>query len=451
MFMENGWKVINFYELLILIKKRQEICNADNMFNSIILIVQVLASALLPQERKVLVYQNATYEPEIRTVLLYPEFGNESTYLRSSVAPFSRQDLILEFDDLVQDPEDYKVRIIACDWDWNESDLRPLDYLVDYNEFNIQRYEFSVDVKLKYVHYWFQVPRVTRPGNYLLVVYRGTNEKDIVLSHRFMIYGDQISIGVTSNLNGLTSVDRTRQQLDFVLNYGKVNIPNPLEQVRVVVRQNQRWDNTIAFLQPSFLREVDAQLEYRFFNFENAFFAGSEFRFFDMRSLMYPGQNVAYVERQKRPIEVVLAADKFRGTEAYSRLEDINGDFIVANSDTGNGVIESDYVRVIFSLVHNQKIPGEVYVVGQMNNYNLTPENRMQYQAATGTYQATLLLKQGWYNYKYEVKSDSLPVNYFEGSHFETENEYEIFVYYDPLTERGEYLMGYKKIRINPF
>lgn len=420
-------------------------------FITSVLILIISISGWISQDRKVLVFQNATYEPEIRTVLVYPEYGNESPYLRPAVAPLGNQDLILEFDDLVQDSEDYRVKIIACNSDWTESELRSLDYLDDFNEFNIQRYEYSIDVKLNYVHYWFPVPRVKRPGNYLLVAYRGTDQKDIILSHRFMVYGEQMSVGITSSLNGLSSVDRKRQQIDFVVNYGKAEIRNPMEQIKVVIRQNQRWDNAITTLKPTFVREIDSQLEYRFFNFENAFMAGTEFRFFDMRSLQYPGQNVAYVDRQKRPISVVLGLDKFRGTEAYSRIEDINGDFVVANADTGEGVVQSDYVQVSFNLESDEKINGEIYVVGQMNNYNLTPENRMSYDASTGIYHASLLLKQGWYNYKYEVQGDSQPVNYFGGDHFETENEYEIFVYLDPLTERGEYLMGYKKIRLNSF
>lgn len=411
--------------------------------------------SLLPhtkgQDKKILVYENVTYEAEIRTVILYPESENRATYLRPSVAPFANQNLMLEFDDLVQDPEDYRVKIIACEADWTASDLRSLDYLFDYNEFNIQQYEFSVDVKLNYVHYWFRVPQVKRPGNYLLVAYRGDNENDIILSHRFMIYGDQMNVGVISNLRGLTSADRNRQQLDFLVGYGKLEMRNPLEQVRVVIRQNRRWDNAIMLRKPSFVREMDGELEYRFFNFENAFYAGSEFRFFDMRSLMYPGQNVAYANRQQRPVQVFLGIDPFRGTEAYSIIEDLNGGFVVANTDTGNGVVESDYVEVTFRLESSEKVNGQVYVVGQMNNYNLTPSNLMKYNAGEKIYQARLLLKQGWYNYKYEVKSDSLPVNYFEGDHYETENEYEIFVYYDPLTERGEYLMGYTRVTLNAF
>ena len=332
---------------------------------------------------------------------------------------------------------------------WSKSDLRSLDYLDDYNEFNIQQYEFSVDVKLSYVHYKFPIPRVTRPGNYLLVAYRGSNEKDIILSHRFMIYGEEMSVGITSNLRGLTSVDRKRQQIDFIVNYGKVEMRNPLEQVRVVIRQNQRWDNALQLNKPSFVREMDGQLEYQFFNYENAFYGGSEFRFFDMRSLQYPGQNVAFANRQQRPVQVVLGRDKFRGTEAYSLIEDLNGDFVIANSDTGNGIIESDYVEVTFNLDYDKDFKGEIYVVGQMNNYILSPANRMNYDESKEIYSTRLLLKQGWYNYKYEVKSDSLPINFFEGDHYETENSYEIFVYYDPLTERGEYLMGYKEVRLN--
>ena len=81
------------------------------------------------------------------------------------------------------------------------------------------------------------------------------------------------------------------------------------------------------------------------------------FRFFDMRSLRAPGQNVAYTDLNTRPSMVILAKDEPRIFEVYSLLRDLNGDFIIANLDTGNGPVESDYVDVVFTL-ESEQIPG---------------------------------------------------------------------------------------------
>lgn len=416
----------------------------------LVLILSLLPSGFIPvQQTKKLLYENATYEPEIRTVRLYPFDGTGSDRRDPSVAPLDNQRLLLEFDDLVDAPEDYRVKIIACDADWTPNRLRSMDYLSEYNEFNINKYEFSVDTKLAYIHYTFPLPRVSRPGNYLLVAYRNANEKEIILSHRFMIYSDEVTIQPTSSLNGLTSISRTNQQIDFTVSYPNLDIKNPMQQVDVVIRQNQRWNTVISGLKPNILREFDKELEYRFFNEENNFAGGSEYRFFDMRSLRYPGQNVAFVNRETRPITIVLGKDKPRGSEVYSRLDDLNGNFAVSNSDTGNGVVESDYVTVRFTLESDQPVPGRVYVVGLMNEYRHEPANELTYDRASHTYQGTQLLKQGWYNYAYEVRGDTLKANYFEGDHYETENEYEIFVYLHPLDNRGDLLVSYRHITLN--
>jgi hypothetical protein len=416
--------------------------------NFLLFLIPLLHIGWASQGDKKLRYEDWSYEPEIRTVMLYPFTGRPEDMLQSPSVPLQRQNLMLEFDDLVESPEDYQVKLIHCNADWSPSRLRPLDYLNDYNEFNINQYEFSVDTKISYVHYRFAVPQVTIPGNYLLVAYRRNNERDIILTRRMMVFDNRVQVGLSSDLRGLTAISRTNQQLDFFINYRDFPMQNPTEQIRVLVRQNQRWDNTVMAEQPTYFREIDKTLEYRYFAEEEYFYGGSEFRFFDMRSLRAPGQNVAYSDLKTRPSTIVLAKDKPRIYEVYSLLQDLNGDFIVANIDTGNGVIESDYVEVVFTL-ETEKLPGNVYLLGKMNNYHRIPDNQMRYIPARGAYQGKQILKQGWYDYQYLIENDTLSPNYIEGDHFETENQYEVFVYFKPMTSRGEQLIGYTSVVLN--
>ncbi|MBL6449424.1 DUF5103 domain-containing protein [Fulvivirga sp. 29W222] len=398
-------------------------------------------------QNKKLVYKDATYEPEIRTVQLYPYTGNANAVLSPSVATLNNNNLLLEFDDLVQAPENYRVKIIHCNSDWTPSRLRSLDYLYDYNEFNIDNYQLSVDTKLSYVHYKFKIPSLKVPGNYLLVAYRGTDESDIILSKRFMLFNSLVSINLLSDLTGLSSNNRLNQQLDFTIDYNDYPLQNPMENVSIVIRQNQRWDNAITTLRPNFIRENINQLEYRFFNYENNFKGGNEFRFFDMRSLRYPGQNVQRANINTRPTLIDLMIDKPRIYQPYTQYDDLNGEYFIANSDTGNGSVQSDYVTVRFHLKAS-KVNGEVYVIGEMNNWNL--QDRMNYDEVSGLYNGEMILKQGYYDYQYYIKGDTLRSNYFEGDHFQTENEYEIFVYYKPPTSRSELLIGYGYYEMNP-
>jgi hypothetical protein len=59
------------------------------------------------------------------------------------------------------------------------------------------------------------------------------------------------------------------------------------------------------------------------------------------------------------------------------------------------------------------------------------------------------LLKQGLYNYQYWVESSKGNGFQIEGSHFETENIYEIFVYYRPFRPNADLLVGYYLIQVN--
>ena len=117
------------------------------------------------------------------------------------------------------------------------------------------------------------------------------------------------------------------QQLNFTVNYKNLTILNPLLDVHVNIRQNQRWDNMATDVRPSFTREIEKELEYRFFEEDKMFRGGNEFRFFDLRSLNNPGRNVGYVAKSSKPYEVYIAKDKSRADEAYGQYDDINGGY----------------------------------------------------------------------------------------------------------------------------
>jgi hypothetical protein len=73
----------------------------------------------------------------------------------------------------------------------------------------------------------------------------------------------------------------------------------------------------------------------------------------------------------------------------------------------------------------------------------------MSYNSGKGVYELSLYLKQGFYNYQYFVDSPQLSSDYFEGSHFETENVYEVLVYYRPFRPNADLLVGYFVIPVN--
>jgi len=162
-----------------------------------------------------------------------------------------------------------------------------------------------------------------------------------------------------------------------------------------------------------------------------------------LRSLNNPGRNVGYVNRSVKPFEVYIAKDKSRSDEAYAQYMDMNGNFMIDNYDYRD-VAFSNYAYINFALA-SPPVKGDVYVTGGFNYWNLDQQNKMQYDSAQRIYTSRILLKQGWYDYQYYVKSKTLPPYYFEGSHYQTENLYEVFVYYRSFQPQADLLVGYIK------
>lgn len=386
---------------------------------------------------------DAVYEEKIQTVRLFPQ----GSPLAPPVTRLGQWNLILDFDELTTDRDTYFARILHCNYNWTQSSLQELDYISDYNEFPINNSDFSVDTHLPYVHYWFNIPAVKLPGNYVVVVYRGSDKDDILLSRRFMVFDPRVSFLKDPNSVGAGSVAREHQQINFTVNHSNVEILNPMQDVKVNIRQNQRWDNMATDLKPTFIRDIQKELEYRFFEESKMFRGGNEFRFFDLRSLNNPGRNVGYVNRNAKPPEVYIARDKPRADEAYAQYEDLNGNFIIGNLDFQDPAT-TNYAYVTFSLT-SPPLNADVYVAGALNYWNLNARNKMSYDSTAGLYTSRMLLKQGWYDYQYVVRGKGLPSDYYEGTYFQTENRYEVFVYYRPFQPQADLLIGYLSFEEN--
>lgn len=413
-----------------------------------IILTIIYALTLFPQQKK-LVFENRTYEAEIKTVQLYSQKQEFRSNLLPAVTSINQNDLMLEFDDLRNDINNYYARVIHCKYNWEPSSLRDLDYMTEYNEFNVNDYAYSSNTYIPYVHYQFNLPRVKLPGNYLLVVYRDGNKNDIILSHRFMVYDQRTTINQDNQTSGALALRSTNQQLNFIIGYQGLNIVNPLETVHIVVRQNQRWDNAKTDVKPSFVREDRSQIEYRLFGDDKFFEAGNEFRFVDFRSVNFPGQQTDRIDKNVKPFHLWVQPDFPRNTQVYSQYPDLNGQFAIENLDNGDSRTASQYINVTFTLKSEERSASKIFVLGAFNQWIRNDESRMLFDASKGVYSNSVLLKQGWYNYQYLLEDKNLPPLYLEGSHFETENFYEVFFYYTPFQPNADLLVGYFVIPVN--
>jgi hypothetical protein len=406
----------------------------------------MLLSATLMAQKK-LVFTDHSYEEQIRTVILYPQQGGPRDNIYPAAVPLQQQNLMLEFDDLQEERNSYYVKLIHCNYDWSKSALSDLDFMSSYNEYPVNDYTLSSNTSLRYFHCRFLVPPVKLPGNYLLVAYREGDEEDIILSKRLLVYTNNVSFKDDRQLQGLGTLKTSNQQLNFNLSYTGIEIVNPYETVHTVIRQNQRWDNARMEVKPSFIREDKKEIEYRFFDQDKHFAAGNEFRFVDFRSLNFPGQNTGRLDRSQRPFGLTVQTDRTRQNDVYAQYRDLNGQFIIENLDYREAAALGDYLYVTFTFAATS-VGGPVYVIGAFNNWQKDEESKMRYDAKRRVYEVTILLKQGWYDYQYWVENNSNSY-VLEGSHFETENLYEVLIYYRPFRPNADLLIGYFPIPVN--
>jgi hypothetical protein len=285
------------------------------------------------------------------------------------------------------------------------------------------------------------------PGNYLLVVYDRDNPESLAFSRRFLVHDPVIGISYEAGRSMGVQESRTHQQIEFILNYNNLDLFNPQRDIKVVIRQNQSWITAIYNIQPTRVDEMTKTMEYSPFNLENNFYGGNEFRFFDLNSVIAPGRNVDKVYIKEDRIDAFLMQDKPRGNEFYSIWDDLNGGFFIANIDGVEPRLEAEYVNIHFFMITPEKLNSDIFLFGKLSDYDLLPEFKMKYDQELGGYYGNALLKQGWYDYIYYTPDVLYSI---EGSHFETENDYEILVYVKPQGRTYDILAGYVLFSFKP-
>jgi hypothetical protein len=153
--------------------------------------------------------------------------------------------------------------------------------------------------------------------------------------------------------------------------------------------------------------------------------------------------------RRVRPGQPTSKRTRAVRMKLYSQYPDYNGSYLIDNYDYRR-TNASNYLNVAFTLAAPEPVDGDVHVMGAFTQWATDNANRMTYDSARREYTASFLLKQGWYDYQYAVKSRSQPYFFFEGSHFQTENMYEVFVYYRAFQPQADLLVGYIRFEENP-
>jgi hypothetical protein len=392
-------------------------------------------------------YTTRIYDSSIHTLLVH----NSLSELEWPIIPFNGSEkVVLRFDDLGPDLREMHYTFVHCTHNWQPSDLLPMDYLTGFNSDIIQEFDYSFNTTRSYTHYRLEFPNdrigITRSGNYIIKVYADGDQRNLILTARFMVFEPRSTIAPVVRPSSVVAERDYRQEvdLDITLQAG-LQIMNPYTDVELVLLQNFRWDNAKTGVKPSFIKDNKLTYDYQR---ELTFDGGNEFRFFDAKSLRYRSERVQEVKLEPDGYHIVLAPDPRRGHLQYIFQNDINGRLLVKNDDMQNAHLESDYVTVHFTVPSDAMLgPGNMYLYGQLSNWKIDKDFRLAYNEEHARFEKTLLLKQGYYNYKYlwQYARAEASEDLTEGNHSQTENEFVALVYFKDRSSFADRLIGFKK------
>jgi hypothetical protein len=388
---------------------------------------------------------DSIYKNNIVTVRLY----NAGNQLSMPVINLNSSDQVaLHFDDLDADVKYYYYTYQLCNSDWKPANLGQFEYLKGFTQSRINTYRFSSIAHIRYTHYQAMLPdRNSFPiksGNYLLKVYLDGDTSKLVFTKRLMVVDNKAAISARVAQPFAPEFFRTHQKLQFTVDVKGLNSFNAAQQLKIVVLQNYRWDIAMNNLQPAFIRNTT--LEY---NSESSgiFPGGKEWRWLDLRDFHLQSDRVLTADYKKNATDIYLRPDRPLADQRYVYYRDNNGMSIIEAIRGINPFWEADYATVNFSFAPPNGIAypnKDIYLFGQLTNYNLSDSLKMKFNAEKGVYETHLFMKQGYYDYTYLAADKDNPAIHTEldGNYYETENLYTVLVYYKSFIGRADELIG---------
>jgi len=389
------------------------------------------------------VYKTQAISSEIHTISV----NKQGDWLQLPVIDINSDEYIeLSFDRMGDNSTNrLRYKVIHCNADWTQSSLSDIEYIDGFNDNSVDDYALSVNTTFEYTNFKLALPNndmgFKLSGNYVVRVYEEDNTDNILLDACFSVMEPQIAISANITSNTLIDANREHQQVSFVINHQGMNIRDPFSDLKVFVRQNNRLDNQKRLVKPTYVQASKLLYEQ---NRDLIFEAGNEYRRFEIVSHRYNGYRIEHTQYDRPYYYASIIPDQIRSNKRYIYDEDQDGRFYIRNAEGHDSSIDADYFFVKFSLMTDNPILDNIYINGDFTDNTFDDDNLMKYDYERKEYQATLLLKQGAYNYQYLTKKGS---NYsaaiIEGNYFQTENAYQIYIYHRPMGERYDRLIGF--------
>lgn len=388
--------------------------------------------------------QTRTLADDIRTLRVVMN----GDVLLPPVGQLGRSRVEISFDQMSHDYTRYIYKVELCNADWTAAtDVFESSWLSGFNGQPIDDYETSFNTTQLYTHYRLTFPnedcRLLLPGNYRVLISEDGSDEPVAEAC-FALFEPRMSVTAAVSANTDIDVNKAHQQLTMSVAYGSCHVVDPERELHTVVLQNRRWDAAVVDLAPNLRRVGGAEWTHRR---ELIFPAGNEYHKFELQDVQRAGMGIERTGWFDPYFHATLyAAQPARN---YTDEPDANGAYVVRHSGNEANDTQSEYAIVHFPFKSEPLPGGDVYVCGLWDNGAPDPHCRMTYDEATGTYEAAILLKQGYYNYQYRFYPHGGGAGQTartDGNFYETENEYLILLYHRPQGERYDALVGMARL-----
>lgn len=385
--------------------------------------------------------RQGSFDERIRTLQIHPA---DAPLMPALLLLGSPGYVEISFDQLGDDREYFRWRLVHCDAAWSPDDLADAEFTDTFNEEAIEDYRYSEATSVPYVHYSFTVPGDNLApkisGNYLVQVYRDDDPDRTIAQFRLPV--SEQTAPVSGTVSPVTDVDyRDRhQQLEINVNTEDEPVQDLFNDLKIVVSQNERPETERTIVRPLTVSGHNLTFAH---SPALIFPAGNEYRRFETVNEYYPGMGVDRIEYLHPYRNFILQPDTPRSDARYQYDQTQQGAYVVRRSGANDSDVEADYAVVHFSFEHPDPSL-EVFIEGDLTDRRTDPSMRMHYDPATNSYRRALLLKQGSYNYQYltSAPAGASPTAETEGDKWETRNRYTVKVYHRRRGERHDRLIG---------
>ncbi|MCQ2345871.1 MAG: DUF5103 domain-containing protein [Paludibacteraceae bacterium] len=416
-----------------------------------------ICSTALASDDSFGVHTTAIYNPDIYTlrVRYLSEVDNNSLPTRPFLILNNEEldgsdpanTLEISWDEMSHDARLYSYTVCHLNHDGKYSDLQSSEYINGFTTGDVIDYTTSMNTQRDYTHYSIVFPnedmRLCQSGLYVMRVYEDGDIDHSVLEVCFAVLEPLADIDVNVSSTTTREIAGRFQQVNIDVNTNDVPARNA-NDIFLVVTQNNREDNKITSPRPSYIEPN----KYRWINHpELTFEGGNEYRHFDIFSTYYAGTNIDRIRYEMGDYQAYLYTDQI-DTHHYIHNFDVDGQRVINAERTSDPDIESEYMWVHFILpMQDPLFTGSLYVGGDLFLNSYSPANRMRYDNEHHCYYLNTLVKQGGTDYMYFFipKGDTkATLQYTEGSHWQTQNTYTIYVFYRPFGSRADRLVGMK-------